>query len=122
MGRLPIRPIFGNASARSPSPKMCGIASPNRMPPEVQALLRDGGTIADNPALAHLLLDNLGPELASRGLRIGADEAALRELCEGAMAALPPRGAGADQLSACGGADYGAAIAESAFIRQVRRH
>jgi hypothetical protein len=66
------------------------------------------------------LLDNLGPELASRGLRIGADEAALRELCDVAMAGLPPRGAGAARVPARGRADYRAAIAESAFIRQVR--
>jgi predicted dehydrogenase len=87
----------------------------------VAALLRDGGTAADNPALAHLLLDNLGPELASRGLRIGTDETQLRELCDVAMAALPPRGAGADRVPARGRADYRAAIAESAFIRQIRR-
>jgi hypothetical protein len=70
----------------------------------------------------HRLLDNLGPELACRGLRIGADEAMQRALCEAAMTALLPRDAGADRLPGCDGADYRASIAESAFIRQVRRH
>jgi hypothetical protein len=71
--------------------------------------------------LRHLILDNLVPELASRGVRIGADEALQRELHEAATAALSPQSAEPDRLPARSRPDYAAAIAASAFLGQVRR-
>jgi predicted dehydrogenase len=82
------------------------------------AMLRGGGSVAADPMLKNLILDNLGPELASRGLSIGSDEQ--RELCEAATAVLACR-SGLNRLPVCARPDYLEAIAASAFIRQVCR-
>lgn len=87
----------------------------------VAAQLR-GGIGADDPVLRHLILDNLGPELASRGLRIGADESLQRELYESAIEVLSRQSAEPDRFPAGSRPDYAAAIAASTFLRQVRRH
>lgn len=86
----------------------------------VAALLRAGKTVREYPALAHAILDNLGPELAQRGSRIATTPTTQLALCELAERALTPREPSANWPSQPAEWAGGAALAASAFIGRVR--
>jgi hypothetical protein len=86
----------------------------------VARLLRTEKIRGTAPALRHLLLENLGPELAARGVRIGPSRSEHRELCAAAASSLLSRTAILDQPHAYRETVASAMITESNFIRQVR--
>jgi len=87
------------------------------------ALLRAGQRVDENPELLHLIVDNLGPELARRGQRIAnADQKAHRLLAEAAQLEVIRRGGLLDRSERPVADEYDAALAASGFMDQLFEH
>ena len=86
-------------------------------------LLKSGQSIDGESEWLHLILDNLGPELAQLGARlVSSDEQAHRQFADAARLEVFRRAGMAVSSATTAPAEYKAALAASPFLGQVFEH
>lgn len=87
------------------------------------SLLRSGHSVRHNPELFHLIIDNLGPELAQLGFRVDpSDRPAQRRLAKAAAFKVLQWAGVFNQSDTPEGGVPDTALASSAFVGQMLRH